>query len=40
MQAPVVYIAFLHQTDESIMDSANARYNWFTGICMTNCTSC
>jgi hypothetical protein len=39
MQAPVVFIAFLHRTDESIMDSANARYNWFTGICMTDCTA-
>jgi hypothetical protein len=38
VQAPVVYIAFLHRTDESIMDSANAKYNWFTGICMTDCT--
>jgi hypothetical protein len=37
--APVVFIAFLHQTDQSIMDSANARYNWFTGICMIDCTS-
>jgi len=36
--APVVYIAFLHRTDESIMDSANARYNWFTGMCLTDCT--
>ena len=36
--APVVFIAFLHQTDESIMDSANARYNWFTGMCLTDCT--
>lgn len=36
---PAVYIAFLHRTDESIMDSANAKYNWFTGICMTNCTA-
>ena len=39
MQAPVVYVAFLHQTDESIMDSANAKYDWFTGICTTNCTT-
>jgi hypothetical protein len=37
---PVVDVAFLHQTDESIMDSANAQYNWFTGICLVgaNCT--
>ena len=39
LPAPVVFIAFLHQTDESIMDSANARYNWFTGMCKTNCTA-
>lgn len=39
MNAPVVNIAFLHQTDESIMDSANAKYNWFTGICLTDCTN-
>ena len=39
MNVPVVYVAFLHQTDESIMDSANAKYNWFTGVCMTNCTT-
>ena len=39
VQTPVVFIAFLHRTDESIMDSANARYNWFTGICMIDCTS-
>lgn len=38
MNAPVVYVAFLHQTDESIMDSANARFNWFTGMCMNDCT--
>lgn len=31
--APVVDVAFLHRTDESIMDSANAKYNWFTGMC-------
>jgi len=37
MQAPVVYVAFLHQTDESIMDSANAQYNFFTGMCLTGC---
>src|SRR5208282_4967306 len=37
--APVVLIAFLHQTDESITDPANARYNWFTGMCMIDCTS-
>jgi uncharacterized membrane protein len=36
--APVVYIAFLHRTDESITDPANAQYNWFTGICMNDCT--
>jgi len=36
--APVVFIAFLHRTDESIMDSANAKYNWFTGACVTDCT--
>ena len=38
--SPVVYVAFLHRTDESIMDSANAKYNWFTGICLVgaNCT--
>ncbi len=37
---PLVYVAFLHQTDESIMDSANAQYNWFTGMCLigANCT--
>lgn len=37
---PVVDVAFLHQTDESIMDSANAQYNWFTGMCLVgaNCT--
>jgi len=37
INAPVVYVAFLHQTDESIMDSANAQYNWFTGMCLTGC---
>jgi hypothetical protein len=37
MIAPVVYVAFLHQTDESIMDSANAKYNWFTGMCLADC---
>jgi hypothetical protein len=38
--APVVYVSFLHRTDESIMDSANAQYNWFTGLCLVgaNCT--
>ena len=37
---PVVDVAFLHRTDESIMDSANAQYDWFTGICLVraNCT--
>src|SRR5271166_6490522 len=39
VSAPVVFIAFLHRTDESIMDSANAKYNWFTGICMIDCTA-
>jgi hypothetical protein len=39
--APVVDVAFLHRTDESIMDSANAKYNWFTGMCKAgaNCTA-
>jgi hypothetical protein len=27
-----------HRTDESIMDPANARYNWFTGMCLVDCT--
>lgn len=37
---PVVYVAYQHQTDESIMDSANAQYNWFTGLCLigADCT--
>src|SRR5271166_530573 len=39
VSAPVVFIAFLHRTDESIMDSANAKYNSFTGICMIDCTA-
>jgi hypothetical protein len=30
--ARVVLIAFLHLTDESIMDSANTKYDWFTGM--------
>ncbi len=34
--APVVYVSFLHRTDQSIMDSANAKYNWFTGICLAS----
>ena len=34
--APVVYISFRHRTDESIMDSANAKYNWFTGMCLAS----
>ncbi len=37
--APVVNIAFLHQTDTDIMESANAKYNYFTGLCLTNCTA-
>jgi hypothetical protein len=37
---PVVYVAYQHQTDESIMDSANAQWDWFTGLCLVgaNCT--
>jgi hypothetical protein len=37
---PVVYVAFLRPSDEAIMDSANAQYNWFTGVCFAsaNCT--
>lgn len=39
--APVVDVAFLHRTDDSIMDSANAKYNWFTGMCVAgaNCSA-
>ena len=34
--APAVYVSFLHRTDQSIMDSANAKYNWFTGLCLAS----
>ena len=32
--APVVYVSFLKQTDEDLRSPANARHNWYTGMCL------
>jgi hypothetical protein len=38
--APVVLVSFLNRTDDEVMSPANAKYNWFTGMCLVgaNCT--
>jgi hypothetical protein len=38
--APVVYVAFLHRTDRSLLVPAGSLYNSFTGMCLasSNCT--
>lgn len=34
--APVVYMSYLDHTDQELESPANARHNWFTGMCLAS----